>query len=142
VRHSFAALAIATVAFAPLAAPAQSYPDNDTPMQTPAEAARSRAEREAAKTQWAALPPSEKIAVKKAARDKRWSDLSALEMISDNDTEMLTPDQAAQLKSERQAAQAQWASMSPDARAAMRKAVRQKRLSDMTELEKVAGSGS
>jgi hypothetical protein len=116
--------------------------DNDTPRQTPAGAAQSKAEWAAAKARWAALTPDEKATVRRNAQQKRWDEPSAIEMISDNDTEMLTSDQTAQLKRERLAAQAKWAAMSPDEKAAMRKAIRQKRLANMTELEKVAGSRS
>lgn len=113
--------------------------DNDTPRQTPAEAAQSKAEWAAVKARWAALTPDEKAAVRRNVQQKRWDGLSAIELLSDNDAEMLTPDQTAQFKRERQVAQAQWAAMSPDEKAATRKAIRQKRLANMTQLEMVAG---
>jgi hypothetical protein len=140
----FKALAVTALALAStcVISQTQSYNDNDTPSLTPTETAQLKAEREAAKARWATLTRSEKAEVRKNAQQKRWGDLTAIEMVSDNDTEMLTPDQSVQFKSERQAAQAQWAAMSPEAKAAMKKSIRQKRLSEMTELEKVAGSGS
>ena len=81
--------------------------DNDTPRQIPAEAAQSTAEWAAAKARWAALTPDDKATVRRNAQQKRWDELSAIELLSDNDTEMLTPDQTAQFKRGRQAAQAQ-----------------------------------
>jgi hypothetical protein len=49
VKHSFATLALTTIAFAPLTSSPQPYADNDTPMQTPAETAQWRAKRDALK---------------------------------------------------------------------------------------------
>jgi predicted Fe-S protein YdhL (DUF1289 family) len=141
-KNFLAVLSLTTMAFASTCAFSLDYSDNDTPPQTAAETAALKAERLAAQQKWSSLTPAEKAAVKSSARQKRWADLTAIEMVSDNDTEMLTPDQSAQLKSERAAARARWAAMSPQEKAAMRKSVREKRLSEMTELEKVAGSGS
>ena len=136
------ALSIATFAFASASALAQGVPDNDTPPLTAAETAQAKAERAAAQAKWAKLTPEERAAVKRNAQQKRLMDLSPLELVSDNDTSELTPEQTAKLKAEREAARAKWATLSPDEKAAMRKTARQKKLSDLNTLEKFAGAGS
>jgi hypothetical protein len=141
-KKSLATISLVTLALATPYAYSQGYGDNDTPRQTAAETAQLKAQAEAARAKWAAMTPAEKAAVRKNAQQKRWADLSALDRISDDDTEMLTPDQAARLKSQREAAQAKWAAMTPEQKAAMRKSASQMRLVDMTELDKIAGSGS
>ena len=138
----FTALSLVTFALANTCAYSQGYSDNDTPRQTAAQTAQLKAEAVAAKAKWAAMAPAEKAAVRKNAQQKRWADLSALELVSDNDSEMLTADQTAKLKSQREAARAKWAAMTPEQKAAMRKSVGNMKLKDMTELDKVAGSGS
>jgi hypothetical protein len=135
-------LSLVTLALTTTCAYSQGYGDNDTPRQTPAETAQLKAQADAAKAKWAAMTPAEKAAVRKNAQQKKWADLSAVERISDDDTEMLTPAQTAQLKSQREAAKAKWATLTPEQKAAMRKSAGQMRLMDMTDLDKIAGSGS
>jgi predicted Fe-S protein YdhL (DUF1289 family) len=135
-------LSITTFVFASASALAQGGPDNDTPPLTAAETAQAKAERAAAQAKWAKLTPEERAAVKRDAQQKRLMDLSPLELVSDNDTSELTPEQTAKLKAEREAARAKWATLSPDEKAAMRKTARQKKLSDLNTLEKFAGAGS
>jgi predicted Fe-S protein YdhL (DUF1289 family) len=142
-KELLVALSIATFAFASASALVQGGPDNDTPPLTAAETAQAKAERAAAQAKWAKLTPEERAAVKRNAQQKRLMDLSPLELVSDNDTSELTPEQTAKLKAEREAARAKWATLSPDEKAAMRKTARQKKLSeDLNTLEKFAGAGS
>src|SRR5215471_2062262 len=112
---------------------------NDMNMKplSPAQSTQLRSERDVAKAQWANMTPDQKDAVKKAAREKRQSELSAMERFGQNDdmTDM-TKSETAQMKAEREAAQAKWASMTPDEKNAVRKAAQQKRASDLNATER------
>jgi len=104
---------------------------------TPAQSAQLRSERDAAKAKWATMTPAEKAAVTQAARSKKAGELTALERIGQNDDMMAaTKSETAQLKSEREAAQAKWAAMTPEQKAAVRKAAQQKRAADMNAMER------
>ena len=116
--------------------------DNDTPPLTTGQTAMAKADWDAAKAKWAAMSPAEKAAVKKASREKKVADLNALELVADNDMSDMSPEQQAKYKSDRAAAQAKLATMTPEQRAAMAKAARQKKVSELSTLERVAGSGS
>ena len=105
---------------------------------TPEESAKLRSERDAAKAQWAKMTPDQKAAVKKAAQQKRLGELSATELIGQNDDMMAeSKAQTAQAKAAWDAAKTKWNAMTPDQKAAVRKAAQQKRLSDLDAIERV-----
>jgi len=105
---------------------------------TPAQSAQLKAERDAAKAQWAKLSDSQKDAVKKAAQEKKTGDLSAIERVGQNDDLMaVSKSETAQAKAAREAAESKWKAMTPEQKNAVRKAAQQKRLSDLDEMEKV-----
>jgi hypothetical protein len=108
---------------------------------TAAQSTQLRAERDAAKAKWAAMTPAEKTAANQSARSKQLGELTAMERIGQNDDMMaMTKSETAQFKAEREAAQAKWAKMTPDEKAAARKAAQQKRVADMNALERVGQS--
>ena len=105
---------------------------------TPAQSAQLKAERDAAKAQWAKLSESQKDAVKKAAAQKRLGEQTALDRVGQNDDLMaMTKSESAQAKAAREAAQTKWATMTPEQKNAVRKAAQQKRLSELNEMEMV-----
>jgi predicted Fe-S protein YdhL (DUF1289 family) len=113
------------------------YANNDMRPLTAAQTAQMKAERDAAKAKWAAMTPAEKAAVTQSARSKKLGELTALERIAQNDDmTAMTKSETAQLKAEREAAQAKWAKMTPDEKAAVRKAAQQKRAADMNAMER------
>jgi predicted Fe-S protein YdhL (DUF1289 family) len=104
---------------------------------TPAQSAQLKAERDAAKAKWAAMTPAEKAAVTQSARSKKLGEQTALERIAQNDDmTAMSKTETAQLKAEREAAQAKWAKMTPEEKAAVRKAAQQKRAADMNAMER------
>jgi len=114
---------------------------NDMNMKplTPAQSAQLKSERDAAKAKWAAMTPAEKAAVTQASRSKKLGELTALERIAQNDDmTAMTKSETAPLKAEREAAQAKWAKMTPEEKAAVRKAAQQKRAADMNAMERAA----
>lgn len=138
-KNYLAAISILTIVGTCSPAFAQGVPDNDTIMLTAAQYSQLRSEWAAARSKWAALSPDEKLAIRAAAKQKRWAELNMLDMYAENDTAMLTAAESAQLSAERAAARAKWGSLSPAERAAMRDAARQKKTSELTTLEKMAG---
>jgi predicted Fe-S protein YdhL (DUF1289 family) len=105
---------------------------------TAAQSAQLRSERDAAKAKWASMTQAQKDAVIQTARTKKLGELTALERIGQNDDMMaMTKTETAQLKAEREAAQAKWATMTPEQKAAVRKAAQQKRAADMNAIERV-----
>jgi predicted Fe-S protein YdhL (DUF1289 family) len=105
---------------------------------TAAQSDQLRSERDAAKAKWAAMTPAERAAVTQSARSKKAGELTALERVAQNDDMMaMTKTETDQLKAQREAAQAKWAQMTPEQKAAVRKAAQQKRLADMNEMERV-----
>lgn len=104
---------------------------------TPAESAQLKAERDAAKAKWATMTPAEKAAVAQSMRNKKAGDLTHMEKMAQNDDMMaMTKSETAQAKAEREAAQAKLAAMTPDQKAALRKAAQQKRTADMNAMER------
>ena len=104
---------------------------------TAAQSAQLKSERDAAKAKWAAMTPAEKAAVTQSARGKSLGELTALERIAQNDDmKAMTKAETAQLKAEREAAEAKWAKMTPEEKAAVRKAAQQKRAADMNAMER------
>lgn len=143
-KQLLVALSAVTFAVASMSALAQAPAPraNDTPPAfTPGQTAMAKADWDAAKAKWAAMSPAEKAAVKKSAREKKVADLNALELVADNDMTDMSPEQTAKYKSEHAAAKAKLASMTPEQKAAMVKAARQKKLSELNTLEREAGAG-
>jgi hypothetical protein len=105
---------------------------------TPAETAQLKAERDAAKAQWATMTPEEKASAKGSMRGKKLGDLTVMERVAqEDDMGTMTKDESAQLKADRQAVQAKYAQMSAQEKAAVRKAAQQKKLSDLNMMERV-----
>jgi cell division protein FtsL len=131
-KKLIAALFAGVFAFASVSA----FADDTTPPQ-PVDYAKLKAERDAAKAKWAAMTPEQQAATRKAMQAKRVSELSALEVVAQNDDmTRASAAESAQLKSERAAAKAKYDAMTPEQKAAMKKAAQQKKLSELTELEK------
>lgn len=127
--------AIAVSFFAIGSAPALAE-GNDMTALTPPQSAQMKTERDAAKTKWAAMTPAEKSAVTQSMRGKKLKDLSALELAAQrDDMSAMTKADTAALKSEREAAQAKYAKMNADEKAALRKSAQQKRLADLNAME-------
>ncbi len=110
---------------------------NMKPM-TAAQTAQLKAERDAAKAKWASMTQAQKDALIQSARTKKLGELTAIERIGANDDmTAMTKSETAQLKAEREAAQAKWAALTPEQKAAARKAAQQKRLADLDTMERV-----
>jgi hypothetical protein len=133
-KKLIAALFAGAFAFASVSAMA----DDKTPAQ-PFDQAKAKAERDAAKSKWAAMSAEEKAATKKAAQSKKVSDLSAVELLADEGNPgITTPADTAKLKAEREAAKAKYDKMTPEEKAAMKKAAQSKKLSELTLVEKIS----
>jgi len=130
----FKAIAVGAFAIASAAALADG---SDLTALTPAQSAQMKAERDAAKAKWAAMTPAEKSAVTQSMRNKKLKDLSALELVAQNDDlTAMTKSETAALKAEREAAQAKYAAMTAQEKAALRKSAQQKRLADLNAMER------
>jgi len=130
----FKLIVVGTFAFASASALADG---SDLTALTPAQSAQMKAERDAAKAKWAAMTPAEKSAVTQAMRGKKLKDLSALELVAQNDDlTAMTKSETAALKAEREAAQAKYAAMSASEKAALRKSAQQKHLADLNAMER------
>jgi hypothetical protein len=113
---------------------------NDMNMQplTPAQSAQLKSERDAAKAKWATMTPAEKAAVTQSMKSKKLADMNVMERIAQNDDMMtMSKSETAQMKAEREAAQASYAKMTPGQKAALRKSAQQKRMADMNTMERV-----
>ena len=105
---------------------------------TAAETGQLKAERDAAKGKWGTMTPEEQASAKRSMRGKKLADLNVMERIAqEDDMSTMTKDETAQLKADRQAAQAKYAQMSADEKAAVRKAAQQKKLADLNMMERV-----
>ena len=58
-------------------------------------------------------------------------------LINEMTMKPLTPEQSAKLRAERDAANAQWAKMTPDEKAAVKKSAQQKRQGDLSAMERI-----
>src|SRR5215469_7284044 len=113
------------------------YNGMDVKVMTPEETAKFRAQRDAAKAKWDAMTPEQKAAITKSARGKKLSDLNQMEVFgADDDLQRMSREETAQMKAEREAAKAKWDKMTPDEKAAAKKAAQQKRLSEMNAAER------
>lgn len=75
-------VALLVGAFAFAAVPAMAQEKTQSFVLTPAEQARLKADRAAAKAKWAAMTPEEKAAMRKSANAKRREELTAVEELS------------------------------------------------------------
>lgn len=135
---SVVAMAIGTsVAMAQNTNLANDYADNDMKPLSAAQTAQMKAEREAAKAKWAAMTPAQQAAAKKAAQSKKLADMDAIDRLGANDDFVaLTKAQTAQAKAEHDAAKAKWDALTPAQKSAARKAMQQKRLTEMNDVER------
>ena len=106
---------------------------------TPAETAQLKAERDAAKSKWAAMTPEQRASMKQSMRDKRLADMNVLERLAqDDDMSAITKAETAQSKADREAARAKYAQMSAEQKAAVRKSAQQKKLGELNLMEQTA----
>ena len=132
------ALCVFAIALAPVTALADVYSEMNMKPLTPETTAAMKAQVQAAKAKWASMTPAEKSAVTQSMRGKKLGELTAMERVAQNDDmTAMTKSETAQLKSEREAAQASYAKMTSEQKAAVRKAAQQKKLADLSMLEKV-----
>lgn len=111
--------------------------DGMAPM-TAAQQADYRAQYDAAKTKWASLTPEQKKATIEAARTKKLSELSYLELVGQrDDMKSESATQAAQMKAQADAAKARWDKMSPAEKQAVRKAAWSKKRAELDATEAV-----
>ena len=137
-KKLIAALFAGAFAFASVSAMA----DDKTP-PTPVDQAKLKAERDAAKAKWAGMTPEQRAATRKTMQAKRVSELTTLEIVGqENDNSPLAETDASQdqakFKAERVSAKAKWDAMTPEQKAATRKAAQSKKLSELTMVEKMS----
>ena len=132
------ALCVFAIVLAPVTARADIYSEMNMKPLTPETTAAMKAQVQAAKAKWASMTPAEKSAVTQSMRGKKLGELSAMERVAQNDDmTAMTRSETAQQKAERETAQASYAKMTPEQKAAMRKAAQRKKLADLSMLEKV-----
>lgn len=103
---------------------------------TAAQSAQLRSERDAAKAKWAGMTQAQKDAVIQSTRGKRLGELTALERFGQNDDMMaMSKSETTQAKAAREAAQADYAKMTSEQKAALRKSAQQKRMADLNAME-------
>jgi hypothetical protein len=134
-KKLLAALVVGAFAFASVSAVAQ---DKTAPQ--PVDQAKLKAERDAAKAQYDKMTPEQKAATRKAMASKRLSELTAVEKVAQDDYDAFaaTPADAAKFKAERDAAKAKWDKMTPEEKAAARKAANAKKQADSDALDRMA----
>ena len=104
---------------------------------TPAQSAQLKAERDAAKAKWATMTPAEKASYTQSMRTKKAADMNHMDKMAQNDDmAAMTKSETAQAKAEREAGEAAYAKLTPEQKAAQRKAAQQKRMADMNAMEK------
>jgi hypothetical protein len=119
-------------------ASASAIADDKTP-SAPVDQAKLKAERDAAKSKWAAMSAEEKAATRKAMQSKKVSELSAVELAGqESDTNTAPAGDAAKFKSERDAAKAKFDKMTPEEKAAMKKSAQSKKLSELSMIERMS----
>jgi cell division protein FtsL len=134
-KKLIAALFAGAFAFASASAMAD---DKTAPI--PVDQAKLKAERDAAKAKWAGMTAEQKAATRKAVREKKIGELTELEMVAgqESDSNTATPAETAKLKSERAEAKAKFDKMTPEEKAAMKKAAQAKKLSELSVVEKIS----
>src|SRR6476659_8656386 len=121
------AASVLLIAAAPLHADV--YSEMNMKPLTPETTAKMKAEVQAAKAKWASMTPEQKAEVTKSMKGKKLGDLTAMERVAQNDDmSAMSKTQTAQYKSEWDAAKAKYDKMTPDEKAAVRKATREKGL--------------
>ena len=111
---------------------------DDVQPMTAAQQAQYKQDYEAAKAKWAAMTPQQKQATIAAAKSKKLSELSAIELVGQrDDMRSETAAQSAELKAEADAAKAKWDKLSPAEKQAVRKSAWQKRRADLDGMEAV-----
>jgi predicted Fe-S protein YdhL (DUF1289 family) len=111
---------------------------DDMRTETAAQSAQLKADADAAKAKWDKLTPAEKQATIAAAKSKKLSELSAIELVGQrDDMRSETAAQSAQLKAEADAAKAKWDKLTPAEKQAVRKSAWQKRRADLDGMEAV-----
>ena len=119
-------------------ASASAIADDKTP-SAPVDQAKLKAERDAAKSKWAAMSAEDKAATRKSMQAKKVSELSAVELAGQEaDTMTAPPGDAAKFKSDRETAKAKFDKMTPEEKAAMKKSAQAKKLSELTLVEKIS----
>jgi len=111
--------------------------DDMQPM-TAAQQAEYKTQYDAAKAKWASMTPEQKKAAVAAARNKKLSELNAMELVGQrDDMKNETAAQAGQMKAEADAAKAKWDKLSPTEKQAVRKSAWSKKRSELNALEAV-----
>ncbi len=111
---------------------------DDMQVMTAAQQAQYKAEYEAAKAKWASLTPEQKSATIAAARKKKLSELSAIELVGQrDDMQRETAAQTAQYKAEAEAAKAKWDKLTPAEKRAVRRSAWQKKRAELNAMEAV-----
>jgi hypothetical protein len=99
---------------------------------TAAQQAQYKTEYDAAKAKWASLTPQQKSATIAAARNKKLSELSAMELVGQrDDMQSETAAQTAQMKAEADAAKTKWDKLTPAEKQALRKSAWQKKRAEL-----------
>ncbi len=134
-KKLLAALVVGAFAFASVSALAQ-----EKTAPEPVDQAKLKAERDAAKAQYDKMTPEQKAATRKAMASKRLSELTAVEKVAQDDYDAFaaTPADAARFKAEREAAKAKWDKMTPEEKAATRKAANAKKQADSDALDRMS----
>jgi len=100
---------------------------DDMQSMTAAQQAQYKTEYQAAKAKWASLTPQQKSATIAAARSKKLSELSAMELVGQrDDMQSETAAQTAQMKAEADAAKVKWDKLTPSEKQALRKSAWQR----------------
>ncbi len=111
---------------------------DDMQAMTAAQQAQYKAEYEAARAKWASLTPEQKSATIAAARKKKLSELSAIEIVGQrDDMRSETAAQSAQYKAEAEAAKTKWDKLTPAEKKAVRRSAWQKKRADLDAMEAV-----
>ncbi len=118
-------------------ASATAIADDKTP-SAPVDQAKLKADRAEAKAKYDKMTPEERASMRKAAQAKKVMDLSTLEIIAQEGDNNAAVTADASAKADRDAARAKWAQMTPEERAAMRKAAAPKKLSELSTLERMS----
>ena len=111
---------------------------DDTQPMTAAQQTQYKAEYQAAKAKWASLTPEQKSATVAAARNKKLSELSAMELVGQrDDMQRETATQSAQLKAQADAAKTKWDTLTPSEKQAARKSAWAKKRAELDGIEAV-----
>jgi hypothetical protein len=141
-KKTLVAVITAMLVFASLTAIAQApnYKSDITTGQTQmtaVQAAKYKADYQAAKAQWAKMTPQEQQATIASARAKKLQDLTAIELVGQrDDMKNETAAQSAALKAQADAAKAEWNKMTPEQKQAARKSAWAKKRAELDGIER------